>query len=61
MGSIWKDEISGTILNIFLSYKRIDVLKLLFLEELYGKTFVAPYVLNVILLYLELYLIFVYI
>ena len=37
-------EISRTILNIFRAYNRIDVLKLPFLEELYEKTFVMPYV-----------------
>ena len=38
-------EISRTILNIFRLYNGIDVLELPFLEELYGKNFVAPYVL----------------
>ena len=40
----WKGEISGTILNIFRPYNGIDILKLPFLEELYEKTFVVPYV-----------------
>ena len=44
MGNRWKDEISRTILNIFPPYNGIDVLKLPFLEELYEKTFVVPYV-----------------
>ena len=44
MGNTWKAEISRTILNIFRPYNGIDVLKLLFLEELYEKTFVMPYV-----------------
>ena len=46
MGNMWKAEISRTILNIFRPYNEIDVLKLPFLEELYGKTFVVPYVKN---------------
>ena len=44
MGNKWKDEISRTILNIFRPYNGTDVLKLPFLEELYEKTFVVPYV-----------------
>ena len=44
MGNRWKDEVSCTILNIFRPYNEIDVLKLPFLEELYEKTFVVPYV-----------------
>ena len=44
MGNRWKGEISRTILNIFGSYDGIDVLKLPFLEELYEKAFVVPYV-----------------
>ena len=44
MGNTWKAEISQPILNIFRPYNRIDVLKLPFLEELYEKTFVVPYV-----------------
>ena len=35
---------SRTILNIFRSYKGIDVVKLPFLEELYEKIFAVPYV-----------------
>ena len=45
MGNTWKGEISRRILNIFRPYNGIDVLKLPFLEELYERTFVAPYVL----------------
>ena len=44
MGNRWEAEISRTILNIFRPYKGIDVLKMPFLEELYEKTFVVPYV-----------------
>ena len=44
MDNRWKDKISHTILKIFRTYNRIDVLKLPFLEELYEKTFVVPYV-----------------
>ena len=44
MGNAWKVEISHTTLNIFRPYNGIDVLKLPFLEELYEKTFVVPYV-----------------
>ena len=44
MGNRWRSEISRTILNIFRPYNGIDVLKLAFLEELYEKTFVVPYV-----------------
>ena len=44
MGDRWKGEISRTILNLFRPYNGIDVLKLPFLEELYEKTFVVPYV-----------------
>ena len=44
MGNRWKAEISCTILNIFRPYNGIDVLKLPFLEDLYEKTFVVPYV-----------------
>ena len=44
MGNGCMAEISCTILNIFRPYKGIDVLKLPFLEELYKKTFVVPYV-----------------
>ena len=44
MDNTWKSEISRTILNIFRPYKGIDILKLPFLEELYEKTFVVPYV-----------------
>ena len=46
MGNRWKGEISRTILNLFRPYNGIDVLKLLFQEELYEKTFVMPYVLK---------------
>ena len=45
MDNRWKDEILRTILNIFRPYNGIDVLKSPFLEELYEKTFVVPYVL----------------
>ena len=45
MGNTWKGEISCTILNIFRPYNGLDVLKLPFLEELYEKNFVVPYVL----------------
>ena len=44
MGNKWKGEISRTILNIFRPYNGIEILKLPFLEELYEKTFVVPYV-----------------
>ena len=44
MDDRWKGEILGTILNIFRRYNGIDVFKLPFLEELYEKTFVVPYV-----------------
>ena len=44
MGNMWKGKISRTILNLFRAYNGIDVLKLPFLEELYEKTFVVPYV-----------------
>ena len=44
IGSRWKSGISHTILNIFRPYNEIDVLKLPFLEELYERTFVVPYV-----------------
>ena len=44
MGNRWKAEISCTILNISRPYDRIDVLKLPFLQELYEKNFVVPYV-----------------
>jgi len=44
MGNTWKAEILHTILNMFTPYDRLDVLKLPFLEELYEKTFVVPYV-----------------
>ena len=44
MGNTWKGEISGTILNILRPYKGIDILKLPFLEDLYEKAFVVPYV-----------------
>ena len=44
MGNTWKGEISRTILNIFRPNNGIDVLELQFLEELYEKTFVVPYV-----------------
>ena len=44
MGNTWKAEISRTILNVFRLYNGIDVLKLSFLEELYEKPFVVPYV-----------------
>ena len=44
MGNRWKDEISRKIVNIFRPYNGIDVLKLPFLEELYEKIFVVPYV-----------------
>ena len=44
MGNRWKDEISHTILNMLRTYNGIDVLKLPFLEELYEKIFVVPYV-----------------
>ena len=51
MGSTWKAEISRTILNIFRPYNGIDSLKLPFLEELYEKTFVVPYVLHIPVIY----------
>ena len=44
MGNRWNSKISRTILNVFRPYNGIDVLKLSFLEELYEKTFVVPYV-----------------
>ena len=44
MINMWKAEISRTILNIFRSYNGMHVLKFLFLQELYEKTFVVPYV-----------------
>ena len=44
MGNRWKGKISHAILKIFRTYNRIDVIKLPFLEELYEKTFVVPYV-----------------
>ena len=44
MSNRWKGEISRTILNLFRAYNGIDVLKLPFLEELYEKTFLVPYV-----------------
>ena len=44
MGDRQKGEISGTILNTFRPYNRIDILKLPFLEEVYEKTFVVPLV-----------------
>ena len=44
MSNRWKSEISCTILNVFRPHNEIDVLKLPFLEELYEKTFVVPYV-----------------
>ena len=44
MGNMWKAEILRTILNILRHYNGIDFLKLPFLEELYQKTFVVPYV-----------------
>ena len=44
MGNTWKGEISRKILNMFRPYNGIDVPKLPFLEELYEKTFVDPYV-----------------
>ena len=47
MGNRWKGEISRTIQNLFRFYNGIDILKLLFLEELYQKTFVVPYVLEI--------------
>ena len=47
MGNKWKGEISRTVLNIFRSYNDIDVLKLPFLEELYEKTVVVPYVVTI--------------
>ena len=46
VGNTWKAEIWLTILNIFRPYNGIDVLKLLFLEELHEKTSVVPYVHN---------------
>ena len=51
MGSRWKGEISRTILNIFRPYNGIDAFKLRFLEGLYEKTFVVPYVIEMNLLY----------
>ena len=42
----WKGEILHTILNLVRPYNGIDLLKLLFLEELYEKTFVVLYVSN---------------
>ena len=44
MGNRWKGKILRTIQNIHRPYNAIDVLKLPFLEELYEKTFVVPYV-----------------
>ena len=44
MGNRWKSEVSRTILNIFRPYNGIGVPKLRFLEELFEKTFVMPYV-----------------
>ena len=44
MGNRWNGEISRTILDMFGPYNGINVLKLPFLEELYKKTFVVPYV-----------------
>ena len=44
MDNMWKGEISRTILSMFRPYNGIDILKLPFLEELYEKTFVVPYV-----------------
>ena len=44
MSNRWKGEISCTILNLFRPYNGIDALKSPFLEELYEKTFVVPYV-----------------
>ena len=44
MGNTLKGEILRTILNIFRPYNGIDVLELPFLEELYEKNFVVPYV-----------------
>ena len=44
IGNRWKGEISHTILNKFRPYNGINVLKLPFLEELYEKTLVVPYV-----------------
>ena len=49
MGNRWKGEISVTILNIFRPYNEIDAFKLPFLEELYEKTFVVPYVYSILL------------
>ena len=49
MDNRWKREISRTILSLFRSYNGIDVLKLAFLEELYEKTFVVPYVVEIVL------------
>ena len=44
MSNTWKDKISRTILNIFRPYNGIDILKLPFLEELYEKACLVPYV-----------------
>ena len=46
MGNRWKDEIWRPILNLFGPYNGIDLLKLPFLEDLYEKTFLVPYVLE---------------
>ena len=46
MGNKWKAEISRTTLNIFRPYNGMDVLKLPFLEELYEKIFLVPYVIS---------------
>ena len=60
MINMWKAEISCTILNVFRPYNGIGVLKLPFLEELYEKTFVVPYVYIRIPVYIMLvYVIFI--
>ena len=46
MSNTWKGEISRTILNIFRPYNGIDIFKLPFLEQLYEKNFVVPYILS---------------
>ena len=47
MNNTWKVEISRTILNIFRPYNGTEVHKLPFLEELYEKRFVVPYVVTI--------------
>ena len=44
MGNTWKVEISHTVQKICRPYNGIDVFQLPFLEELYEKTFIVPFV-----------------